>query len=42
MTVLLALVAITAWAVPATIVAITRDGYHQVSVRPDYESSRSA
>ena len=36
MTVLLAQVAITAWA------AITRDGYRQVSVRPDYESLRSA
>jgi hypothetical protein len=42
MTVLLALLAIPAWAVPAAIVAITRDGYRQVPVRLDYESSRSA
>jgi hypothetical protein len=45
-TVLLALVAITAWAVPATVAAIVRDGYRQVPTRPDgmpgYESSRSA
>jgi len=41
-TVLLALLAIAAWAVPATIVTITRDGYRQVPTRADYESSRSA
>jgi hypothetical protein len=42
MTVLLALLALAAWAVPATVVAITRDGYRQVPMRADYESSRSA
>jgi hypothetical protein len=42
MTVLLALLAIAAWAIPATVVAITRDGYRQAPVRLDYESSRSA
>ncbi|MEO6115486.1 MAG: hypothetical protein ABIP33_03790 [Pseudolysinimonas sp.] len=42
MTVLLALLALTAWAVPATIVAIARDGYGQAPTKPDYESSRSA
>lgn len=42
MTVLLALVALAAWAVPATVVAIARDGYRRVPTRHDYESSRSA
>jgi len=41
-TVLLALLAIAAWAVPATVVAIARDGYRQLPARHDYESSRSA
>ena len=42
MTVILALLALASWAVPATVVAIARDGYRQVPARPDYESSRSA
>ncbi len=42
MTVLLALLAVATWAVPATVVAIARDGYRQIRTRPDYESSRSA
>ena len=42
MIVLLALLALTAWAVPATVVTIARDGYRQVPTRADYESSRSA
>jgi hypothetical protein len=42
MIVLLALLAITLWAVPATIIAIVRDGYRQVPTLPDYESLRSA
>jgi hypothetical protein len=42
MIVLLALLALTAWAVPATALAIARDGYRQVATLPDYESSRSA
>jgi hypothetical protein len=40
--VLLALLALAAWAVPATVVVIARDGYRQVPTVPDYESSRSA
>ncbi len=39
---LLALLALAAWAVPATVVAIARDGYRQVPTLEDYESSRSA
>jgi hypothetical protein len=39
---LLALLALAAWVVPATVVAITRDGYGKVPTRSDYESSRSA
>ena len=42
MIVLLALLAITFWAVPATVVVIVRDGYRQVPTLPDYESVRSA
>ena len=42
MTVLLALLALAAWAVPATVLAIARDGYRQLPTRSDYESSRSA
>jgi hypothetical protein len=42
MTVVLALIGLAAWAVPATVVAIARDGYRQVPTRRDYESSRSA
>lgn len=42
MTVLLALLALAAWTIPATVVAITRDGYRPVPVQTDYESSRSA
>ena len=42
MTVLLALLALAAWAIPATIVEIARDGYRRVPTRADYESSRSA
>jgi len=41
-TVLLALLALGAWAVPATVVAIVRDGYRQLPALADYESSRSA
>ena len=42
MIVLLALLALTAWAVPAIVVTIARDGYRQVPTQTDYESSRSA
>ena len=42
MIVLLALLALSAWAVPATVVAIVRDGYRALPTRADYESSRSA
>lgn len=42
MIVVLALLAVAAWAVPATVVAIAHDGYRQVPTRLDYESSRSA
>ena len=42
MIVVLALLAITLWAVPATVIAIVRDGYRQVPSMPYYESSRSA
>jgi len=42
MIVLLALLAIILWAVPATVVAIARDGYRQLPTRSDYESFRSA
>ena len=42
MIVLLALLGITLWAVPATIVALVRDGYRQLPTRADYESFRSA
>jgi hypothetical protein len=42
MIVLLALLALTAWAVPATVVAIVRDGYRSIPTVADYESSRSA
>jgi hypothetical protein len=40
--VVLALLAVTLWAVPATVVAIVRDGYRQLPTLADYESSRSA
>jgi hypothetical protein len=42
--VLLAVLALAVWAVPATIVVVARDGYRAVPTRPwyDYESSRSA
>ena len=40
--IVLALLALAAWAVPATIVVIARDGYRPVPTKPDYESSRSA
>ena len=39
---LLALLALSAWAVPATFVAIVRDGYRRQPALADYESSRSA
>lgn len=42
MIVVLALLAVTLWAVPATVVAIVRDGYRQLPTLADYESSRSA
>ena len=42
MIVLLALLALSAWAVPATVVAIVRDGYRQQPTVTDYESFRSA
>ena len=44
MIVLLAVLAVIAWAVPATIVVVARDGYRAVPARPvyDYDSSRSA
>ena len=42
MIVMLALLALSAWAVPATVLAITRDGYRQRPTVTDYESFRSA
>lgn len=39
---LLALLALLAWSVPATIVIMARDGYRRVPTRADYESSRPA
>lgn len=42
MIVMLAVLAITLWAVPATVVAIVRDGYRQLPTLTDYESVRSA
>lgn len=42
MIVLLALLALSAWAVPATIVAIVRDGYRRQPTMTGYESFRSA
>jgi hypothetical protein len=35
---LFALLALAAWAVPATVVAITRDGYRAVPTLLDYDS----
>ena len=42
MIVLLALLALGAWAVPATIVAIARDGYRRQPTLTGYERVRSA
>ena len=42
MTALLALLGFAAWAVPAYLVTIARDGYRRVPTRSDYDSSRSA
>ena len=42
MIVMLALLALSAWAVPATVLAIARDGYRQRPTVTDYESFRSA
>jgi hypothetical protein len=36
----LALLALGAWAVPAMIVTIVRDGYRRMPTRSQYESSR--
>lgn len=38
---LLALLALSAWAIAATVVTISRDGHHRIPTRSDY-SSRSA
>ncbi len=42
MIVLLTLLALSAWAVPATVLVIARDGYRRASTVTDYESFRSA
>jgi len=39
---LLALLAVAACGIAATIVALVRDGYGRVPTRSDYDSSRSA
>lgn len=42
MIVVIALLALSAWAVPATVVAILRDGYRRQPAVTDHESFRSA